>query len=175
MKIEFARDDEIDAANLARRIQMIASHEGDGYEGDAAFTNSVREEVNQDQSLFRPIDSRDHLVKMFVFLPEDKSAAVMRASAVFDTTPEECVAMETEKESRAIMKKDEYLEKSILHLNAHSYVPPPPLPRSIYSISPFSCARAQVCLSRCPRFGRPWLHAPRVPDPRRVAEGGRLL
>ncbi|GMI34758.1 hypothetical protein TeGR_g897, partial [Tetraparma gracilis] len=122
MKIEFARDDEIDAANLARRIQMIASHEGDGYEGDAAFTNSVREEVNQDQSLFRPIDSRDHLVKMFVFLPEDKSAAVMRASAVFDTTPEECVAMETEKESRAIMKKDEYLEKSILHLNAHSYV-----------------------------------------------------
>lgn len=128
MKIEFARDDEIDAANLARRTQMIASHEGDGYEGDAAFTNSVREEVNQDQSLFRPIDSRDHLVKMFVFLPEDKSAAVMRASAVFDTTPEECVAMETEKESRAIMKKDEYLEKSILHLNAHSYVPPPPPP-----------------------------------------------
>ena len=127
LRLEFQRDDEIDATACGRIAAEISTPQT--YSGDE---DRVIKELNQtlgnlSPATFMELNSPDHYVSMNlqVTARSEHSAGIMQASCVVDAPTEDCVSYEVLKNSRANLSEmgsKHYLERDFVKVNSHKYI-----------------------------------------------------
>jgi len=116
---EVQRDDEIDAAELAK-LAKVMTKDRQTYTREDIATLSL----GLGDAKFQELDSPDHFVKMEWAL-DGAETVLLRASATVDASVEDCAASETAKMSRREQQRhheENGLERSLVPVNAHSSI-----------------------------------------------------
>jgi len=120
LRTEVQRDDEIDAAELAKLVKVMTKKQ-QTYTREESVGFVKMEWALSDAKFQAELDSPDSFVKMEWAL--NKGGRLLRASATVDATVEDCAAFETAKMSRSEQQRhfeENGLERSLRRVNAHS-------------------------------------------------------